>query len=356
MHTMHTFRGEGTVNELLGAQLQPMVRSIDADGVYPKSVIKELFRSRAYSPGKTEENGCLEALHLIEKVSEVCGSTGFTVWCHTAAMHYIRNGESDFLKSEVLPLLKNGTLLGGTGLSNPMKYYAGLEPLRLKAEPAAEGYHISGALPFISNLGTDHWFGIIAEVNPSKRIMALIPCHADRLTMEIRENFLGLNGTATYSCKFDNVQVSEKLILSSDADQFVKKIRPGFILSQIGLSLGLTRASIDCMKRLKNKQNGANRYLPVQPEDLEKRWTDIRQSAYRLAQTPDNPAQHWEQQVLRTRLDAAYLALDAAQAEFLHCGGTGYIRLCDTSRRLRESHFIAVVTPAIKHIEKMLKG
>jgi alkylation response protein AidB-like acyl-CoA dehydrogenase len=361
------------ITNILTEQLAPLVRSIDCEGVYPNDFLQSLFASGAYALGSDrtlQGNGNTEALELIERVSEVCGSTGFSIWCHTAAIHYIRCGQSEFLREEVLPGLVSGALMGGTGLSNPMKFYAGLEPLRLKADPVGEGdgYCVHGVLPFISNLGRDHWFGLIAETPAGRRVMAVVPCSAEGISMEVRENFLGLNGTATYTCRFDNVQVQPEWVVADDADAFVRIIRPGFVLSQIGLSLGVTRAAIDCMKRQVNKQAGANRFLPVQPEDVERRWLALRERAYRLAEQGDSvgsgvgdgagtdeSAEAYWQEVLRTRLDSAYLALEAVQADFLHCGGAGYVLHSDPSRRMREAYFIAVLTPSIKHLEKLLQ-
>lgn len=366
---MSVQRVEETVEEWLKQRLQPLVRTIDAEGNYPGEFLKEMFsESYVWNRGEGDrENENLQALALIEKTAAVCGSTAFAVWCHTAAMLYIRNGQSDYLKNEILPKLENGQLLGGTGLSNPMKYYGGLERLHLKAEPLpdGDGYQVHGTLPFISNLGQDHWFGIIAEVSgetsreasgepSSRRIMALIPCHAAGLTMEERVNFLGLNGTATYTCRFDGVRVGKEWILAENADSLVNQIRSGFVVSQIGLSLGLTRSAIDCMYRMKQKQNGANQYLPVQPEGLESRWITLREKAYHLAKVEQFSDEDWRE-VLQARLESAYLALDAAQADFLHCGGAGYLFHSDPSRRLREAYFVAVVTPSVKHLEKLLQ-
>jgi alkylation response protein AidB-like acyl-CoA dehydrogenase len=410
MEATRITREERAITVLLTEQLSPLVRSIDCEGVYPNDFLQSLFASGAYTLGSDrtpQGNGNTEALELIERVSEVCGSTGFSIWCHTAAIHYIRCGQSEFLREEVLPGLVSGALMGGTGLSNPMKFYAGLEPLRLKAEPVGngDGYCVHGVLPFISNLGRDHWFGLIAETPSGRRVMAVVPCSAEGISMDVRENFLGLNGTATYTCRFDNVQVQPEWVVADDADAFVRVIRPGFVLSQIGLALGLTRAAIDCMKRQVNKQAGANRFLPVQPEDLERRWLALREAAYRLAAqgdsigagagggagggagadgghsaasrgsvdragasgafadsdvsvnggaSTDDVAEAYWQEVLRTRLESAYLALDAVQADFLHCGGAGYVLHSDPSRRMREAYFIAVLTPSIKHLEKLL--
>jgi alkylation response protein AidB-like acyl-CoA dehydrogenase len=46
-----------------------------------------------------------------------------------------------------------GETLGGTGMSNPMKSFAQIESLLLKATPVDGGYRINGTLPWVSNLG-----------------------------------------------------------------------------------------------------------------------------------------------------------------------------------------------------------
>jgi len=57
-----------------------------------------------------------------------------------------------------------GETLGGTGLSNPMKSFAQIEALLLKATPVEGGYLVNGTLPWVSNLAPDHYFGAIAAV------------------------------------------------------------------------------------------------------------------------------------------------------------------------------------------------
>ena len=56
--------------------------------------------------------------------------------------------------------------------------------------------------------------------------------------------------------------------------------------------------------------------------------------------------------VLDVRAHASELALRAAQSALLHQGARGYLMSSDVQRRVRESHFVAIVTPAIKHLRK----
>jgi alkylation response protein AidB-like acyl-CoA dehydrogenase len=56
--------------------------------------------------------------------------------------------------------------------------------------------------------------------------------------------------------------------------------------------------------------------------------------------------------VLRLRLAGGELSLRAAQAAMLHQGARGYLRTATAQRRLREAYFIAIVTPALKHLRR----
>lgn len=338
------------LGELLDNDLKPNVRAIDRQGLYPERFLRELGQRGYYGQG--EPCSPAATLELIEQISSVCASTAFCVWCHTNAIHLIRSGDNDALKRQLLPSLEDGSRLGGTGLSNAMKYYAGLEPLRLKAERVADGYVLNGVLPYVSNLGPDHWFGAVASVSDERRIMVMVPCDAPGLTLELREDFLGLNGTSTFACKFADVIVPDQWLIAEQADTFVQSIRTFLVGNQIGLAFGIIRESIAAMNHQSDKQQEANRWLRTQPDALERRLEVLRRDVYAI----------WEQdgdiwpELVRLRLTGAYLAIEAAQTELFHTGSAGYLRDSSVSRRLREAYFISVLTPAIKHLEKMSRS
>jgi hypothetical protein len=75
-------------------------------------------------------------------------------------------------------------------------------------------------------------------------------------------------------------------------------------------------------------------------------WQSPHQETYRLAAIlPD---------VLRVRLAGGELSLRAAHAAMLHQGAKGYLSYFTAQRKLREAYFIAIVTPAIKHLRREL--
>jgi alkylation response protein AidB-like acyl-CoA dehydrogenase len=59
-------------------------------------------------------------------------------------------------------------------------------------------------------------------------------------------------------------------------------------------------------------------------------------------------------EVLQVRIAGSELALKAANAAMLHLGAKGYLLRNPAQRRLREAYFVAIVTPAIKHLKKEL--
>lgn len=97
-------------------------------------------------------------------VSRVCGATGFMMWCQAVCGLYLQQSGNPALMGETLLRHAAGTGMGGTALSNPMKSYAQIESLLLKATKVEGGYLINGTLPWVSNLQPDHYCGAIAAV------------------------------------------------------------------------------------------------------------------------------------------------------------------------------------------------
>lgn len=343
--------GTKAIESIIKEDLKPHVGKIDSEAYYAKEYLLNLGKNGQF-------NDCHALARLkrevqaVQKTSEVCMTTGFSLWCHLAVLTYLRHTDNEYLKKEVLPKLENGEILGGTGLSNPLKYFSGLEPLHLKAVRKKGGYLINGNLASVSNLDDDHWFGIIASVGDSQEIMALIPCNAEGLTLKEKADYIGVNGSATYACKFNNVFVPDEWIISFLVKKFVDMIRPTFVLYQIPLGLGVTSAAIQSMKKAPKKQGGINRFLEVQPEDIEIRYNALKQKLASLME--ENNLKHHEEEIMQLRLEAARLTMEAVHGDMLHYGGAAYLKKSHPSRRLRESYFLLNLTPTVKHLEKML--
>src|SRR6202035_2762197 len=232
-------------------ELAPLAADIDSGALYPADLLRRLGDAGAWGSHRPDNHGAADlrcAIASIAALGEVCGATAFMAWCQNTLAWYAMNSSNPALAG-FADEVASGKILGGTGLSNPMKSFFGIEKLKLKGRRTEGGYVVRGALPWVSNLGRDHFFGTIFEVEnrPGEIVMFLADCSDGAITLQPCKPFLAMDGTGTYGVQFRDVFVPDDLILAETAGPFVKKIRAGFILLQAGMALGLIRDCIAVM-------------------------------------------------------------------------------------------------------------
>lgn len=335
---------------LIHKKLKPFVKKIDDEAYYPADYLYSLGQAGYFASSSNHSLDHIQReLFVIEQTAEVCLTTAFCLWCHFASLIYLRHTENRWLKEQQRPKLEAGETLGATGLSNPMKYYTQLEDLHLRAEPVDAGYRINGVLPYVSNLDADHWLGAVAQVTDGHEVMVFVPAKIQGLTLVQKQHFVGINGSATFQCKFKDVTIPKQFVISDHAQSFIDHIRPLFILYQIPIGIGVITSAIKGIKKVKAKQNGCNFYLKTQANTLEKRVYQLKKELNQIVKQKrfSLPA------IVTLRLQTAYTALDAVQANMLHHGSAGYIQGSEAYRKLKEAYFFANLTPTIKHLEKL---
>ncbi|MBM3625046.1 MAG: acyl-CoA dehydrogenase, partial [Alphaproteobacteria bacterium] len=164
--------------------------------------------------------------------------------------------------------------------------------------------------------------------------------------------FIALEGTATRAVGFRKAFVPDEMVLSDALPRFARRIKPGFVLLQTGMAVGLIRNCAELMRELPPRTRVVNTYLPIGPETLEESLDALEREIATLAATPFEGDEAYSIRLLQARLQGSTLALDATQALMLHAGASSYLRNSVYSRRLRESYFVAIVTPATKHLRK----
>jgi alkylation response protein AidB-like acyl-CoA dehydrogenase len=98
----------------------------------------------------------------------------------------------------------------------------------------------------------------------------------------------------------------------------------------------------------------SNQYLPRGPSYYQDAKAALLAEIDELAATPTENAPDFMRRVLSARLAVSEMALDAAQSALLHAGSRGYLQGSAVSRVLRESYFVAIITPSIRHLRKEL--
>ncbi|WP_198964815.1 acyl-CoA dehydrogenase family protein [Bradyrhizobium sp. C9] len=351
------------VARLARQELAPLASAIDAGSVYPGEFLRRLGKTGAWSSHVPQEGPAdlRWAIQSMAALGEVCGATAFMAWCQNTLVWYVANSTNVKLAARFGNCFSSGRALGGTGLSNPMKSFFGIERLKLKGRKVDGGYVVRGALPWVSNLGPDHYFGTIFERDddgtggePGSTVMFLADCSDPAITLTPCKPFLAMDGTGTYSVQFRDVFVPDELILAEPAAPFVKRIRAGFILLQTGMGLGLMRDCINIMDEVHAPLGHVNRYLPQQPVQFRELHAEFEKEAMTLASDPYNADDSYWRRVVALRLRIGDASVAVAHAAMLHCGARGYLMSHRAQRRLREAYFVAIVTPATKQLRKML--
>jgi alkylation response protein AidB-like acyl-CoA dehydrogenase len=348
-----------TVRDLSARELGPLVQKIDAEGFYPEDVMRAFGRAGAFAahlPGTDGGGDLVTAIRAMAAAGEHCLSTSFCMWCQGALGWYIYASDNDDLKHKLGRRVATGDVLGGTALSNPMKTFFGIEQIRVKAQRVPGGYAVRGALPFVSNLGPDHYFGSVFEVEGESKhyVMAVVPCASEGLTLYGNTKFVALDGTRTFGVQLRDVLIPDAHVLADPSDGYIKRIRAGFVLLQAGMAFGLIRGCIALIEQTKGPLGHVNKFLDVQPEQLRDQLTRMQSQVELLAATPFESDPTYWREVVQARLVAGEASVAAAHAAMLHCGARGYVAGAAAQRRLREAYFVAIVTPAIKQLKKML--
>jgi alkylation response protein AidB-like acyl-CoA dehydrogenase len=340
--------------------LAEQVVAIDREGHYPLAVLQQFAQLGAMSAhlDTPEKPGdYFVAIQAMAEASRVCGATGFMMWCQAVCGLYLQQSGNPELMGEVLARHLSGEGMGGTALSNPMKSYAQIESLLLRARQVPGGYLVSGTLPWVSNLQADHYCGAIAALmegdqEAGSELMFLLRCNAPGVELRECPSFSAMEGTGTYALKLDNYFVGAKELIAFPAKPYIARIRAAFVMLQCGMAVGVTQGAIDTMWEVEAQLGHVNQFLEDRPHALQAELDALTERVRVLALTPFETSTDFFIDVLDARAHGAELCLRAAQSALLHQGARGYLMSSAVQRRVRESHFVAIVTPAIKHLRK----
>lgn len=367
------------VHELVNADLAPIADAIDRDGIYPRDFLHRLGALGGFastlgttavattSPadrtgnghvdtdptgGRTAPSGLATQISVMRAVAQVCGSTAFLVWCQTACVGYLQKSPNAVVRKQFLNALARGNTLAGTGMSNAVKHLAGIEAIRLKAQRDGDNYRVSGSLPWVSNIDESH-LAVVAAQTDDGYIMFVTPCNAPGVSLHPCPEFSALEGTQTLNIRLNDVLITpEQVVAHPDQfDAYIRRIKPAFVLAQIGMGLGIIDASLQTIRQSNAVNPDVNAFLDDQHDDLVAELAKVETGVAHLAADADAGTANMLD-ILRLRLSTSELTLRAANSAVLHAGARGYLMRHPAQRRLREAVFVAIVTPALKHLRK----
>lgn len=347
-----------SVAALIKTDLAPISAAVDQEGRYPIEFLRKLADAGGFAAAVPKAYGGLALglapqIHVISEVGRECGSTAFLVWCQSTCALYLLRSPNEAVRERYLRAVASGEILAGTGMSNTVKHLAGIENIHLKARRNADGYVVSGSLPWVSNVGEAHLAIVAASVEDGGYVMFAVHGDAEGVSLHPCPDFSGLEGTQTLNIRMKEVFIPNGDVLAHP-DQFgayMASIKPAFVLGQLGMGFGVTDGSLRTIRESNVAGAHVNQFLDDQGDALANEAAALKANAVRLSQQADADAAALID-VLRLRLATSELTLRAANSAVLHAGAKGYLMRHPAQRRLREAVFVAIVTPALKHLRK----
>ena len=174
----------------------------EGDSLSGRTVPASRRRRRVGQP--STKNGAADlrcAIQSISALGEVCGATAFMAWCQNTLVWYAANSDNPELLARFGDKFASGKILGGTGLSNPMKSFFGIEKLKLKGPQGRWRLHRAAArcpgcptsVPIISS----ERFSSVEDA-PGGIVMFLADCSDPAISLQPCKPFLAMDGTGTY--------------------------------------------------------------------------------------------------------------------------------------------------------------
>ncbi|SHH48469.1 acyl-CoA dehydrogenase family protein [Pollutimonas bauzanensis] len=338
--------------------LAPLADAIDREGLYPADYLRHLGALGGFGASIPPEHGgsglgLATQIKITTEVGRECGSTAFLVWCQSSCAGYLLLSPNQAVRDRYLKPVAQGSLFSGTGMSNAVKHLAGIEKIHLTARRDGDGYVVSGSLPWVSNVGAQHLAIAAASVEGEGYVMFAAHGSADGLSLHPCPEFSALEGTQTLNLRFKDARIPAGDVLAhpSQFAQYMARIKPGFILGQTGIGFGVVEGCLKTIRESNASTAHVNAFLDDQGPDLAAALDALKARAGALAQQAE-AGEAAVLDVLRLRARTSELTLAAANSAVLHAGAKGYLMRHAAQRRLREAVFVAIVTPALKHLRK----
>ncbi len=342
-------------------ELRPLAEDIDRKRLYPEGWLREMgelggFAALAPVADGGSGLGLATQIAAVGAVGEECGATAFMAWCQATCAWYLLKSSNRALRERLLGDVLHARLLAGTGMSNTVKHLSGLEQNRLQAVRTEGGFTVRGTLPWVSNIGAEHAFGVTAQVadgDGGGYVMFIARGNAPGVSLRACPEFCAHEGTNTLGVRFDNAHIADTEVLAQPAEfaDYLARVKGGFMLLQSGMGLGLVQSCLEIMRDANLFAGEQNAFLDDTHDALQAELARLQARTMTLADAIDAGRADMLE-VLRARAECSELSLRAAQSAALHCGAKGFVMRHPAQRRTREAMFVAIITPSLRHLRK----
>ncbi|MBA2342926.1 MAG: acyl-CoA dehydrogenase family protein [Thermoleophilaceae bacterium] len=344
------------VRDFADQEVRPVAEELDREKRFPYEIVEKLGGLGLMGVPYPQEYGGGGADYLsyaitIEELARVDSSVAITVAQNTSLATYpIYAFGSDDQKSEWLPGLCSGKVLGAFGLTEPE---AGSDAGNTRTTAALEDgeWVVDGAKQFITNAGTDisGFVAITARTGDGEISNIIVPNGTPGYRVEQAYRKMGWNASDTRPLAFDGCRVPEENLLGPRGDgfkQFLQTLAGGRI-SVSAMGVGLAQGALDeALAYAKERQafgQSISKYQAIQIKlaDMSTEIEAARLLTYKAAMLRD-AGEPFDMAAAQAKLKTGRLAVRASEEAVQIHGGYGYIEEYPVCRFYRDAKILTI--------------
>ncbi|UNZ20485.1 acyl-CoA dehydrogenase [Streptomyces sp. 891-h] len=217
----------GLVRDLVQREIKPVAAEQEAAGAFPRETFRLLSEAGLLGLPYPEEYGgggqpYQVYLQVLEELAAARLTVGLGTSVHSLSCHGLAHFGSKEQRTEWLPDMLGGGLLGAYCLSEPS---SGSDAASLRTRAVRDGadWVLEGTKAWITHGGVADFYTVLArtgEEGPCGITAFLVPADAEGLSAATPEHKMGLNGSPTAQLHFDGVRVPDARRLGDEGQGF----------------------------------------------------------------------------------------------------------------------------------------
>jgi alkylation response protein AidB-like acyl-CoA dehydrogenase len=343
---------QALAREFATEKIEPNAAGWDRDHRFPRELFAQLAELGLMGACVPEEYGgagadFLSYILVLEELSRADAGVGVTVAVHTSAVTLpILTYGTDEQRARFVPPLARGEHLGAFALTEAE---AGSDAgsLRTRAEPAGDGWQITGAKQWITNAryaGTVLLFARTDTGTPGADGVSAFVLDGDHVTVTRDEEKLGLNSSITNDIVVEGVTVGSDRLLHEEGKGFrvAMTTLDGGRIGIAAQALGIAQAAYDAARTYAlerqqfGKRIGEFQAIQWKLADMATEIDAARLLVYRAAELKQRGAPHTEAGA-KAKLFASEVARRQAGEAIQIFGGYGYTKEFPVERYYRDA-------------------
>jgi butyryl-CoA dehydrogenase len=343
---------QALTREFAKAEIEPHAAEWDREHHFPRELYGRLAELGLMGVCIPEEYGgagadFLSYVLVLEELSRADAGVGVTVAVHTSAVTLpILTFGTDEQRSRFVPPLARGEAIGAFALTEP-ESGSDAGSLRTRAEPAGDGWRISGTKQFISTAeyaGTFLFFARTDQDTAGPRGVSAFILDADHVRVTGREEKLGLNSSVTNSIAVEGAEVGRDRLLHEENRGFrvAMATLDGGRIGIAAQALGIAQAAYEAARAyaLERRQFGRRiadfQAIQWKLADMATEIDAARLLVYRAAWLKQQGQPHTEAGA-KAKLFASEMARRQTGEAIQIFGGYGYTREFPVERHYRDA-------------------